>query len=462
MKQLFIILIATISSLAQADERPNIILLLADDLGWSALGCYGSTFYETPNLDRLADEGVRFTAAFSAAANCAPSRASLLSGQYTPKHRVMYVGPGDYQEKYKKSNGDLKKFPMIQPRGETELPARDTVENLAENLQASGYRTAMFGKWHLGRDENHPGQRGFDVAIESHGSHFGFHTDPEIDHPEGEYLSDFLSNQAVKFVNEGAVSDQPFFLYYADFLVHKPFEAKEAYLKHFSEKEPSETQQSPMGAAMIKSLDDSIGKILDALDESGQRENTLIVFTSDNGGLSYEEDGLREENTSNLPLRGRKGSEYDGGLRVPWIASWPGQFPEGVECDTPVHHVDLYTTFSAAAETATPPQDLHGTNLLTLFRDPSSGLKPRNLFWYLPGYSAFHTPSVMVRNDNWKLIRHLENEEHLLFDTDSDISESIDARSSNPELASDLNQATQDWLDELDAPRMTPNPEYEP
>jgi arylsulfatase A-like enzyme len=445
---------------ADDDRRPNIVLILADDLGWRGVGCYGSTFYETPNIDRLATQGVRFTAAFSAASTCAPSRASIMSGQYTPKHRVLYVGPGDYQDRWKGRTGNLKRFRMIQPRGETVLPSG--VQTLAENLKSSGYRTAMFGKWHLGNRENHPGNRGFDVAIESHGKHFGFHTDPEIDHPPNQYLSDFLSDQAVKFIEQSAAEREPFFLYYPDFLVHKPFEAKEEYLKHFAAKKPSPHQKSPMAGAMIKSLDDSVGKIMAALDRHALANNTLVVFTSDNGGLSYEEDGVREQNTSNLPLRGRKGSEYDGGLRVPWIVRWPGKVPAGSDCDTPIHHVDLFPTFAAVAAATSPPQSLHGKNLIPLFCDPAEGMNNRNLFWYLPGYSAFHTPSVMVRTGDWKLVRRLETEQYDLFETAKDIGESKDVSQEEPQRAASLNRAAMRFLDEMDAPRMTPNPQYDP
>ncbi len=444
---------------AKPTANPNIVLILADDLGWTGLGCYGSTFYATPNIDRLAKAGVRFTSAYSAAANCAPSRASIMSGQYTPKHRVLYVGPGDYQDKAKEKTSNLKRFPMIQPRGETVLPS--DYQTLAECLNEAGYRTAMFGKWHLGTKDNHPGKRGFDVAIESHGKHFGFRTDPDTEHPDDQYLSDFLSDQAAGFIKTSAEAEKPFFLYYADFLVHKPFEAKERYLKEFAEKQPSPTQKSPMAAAMIKSLDDSVGKILAALDEQGLSENTLVVFTSDNGGLSYEEDGVRDKNTSNHPLRGRKGSEYDGGIRVPWIVRWPGKVPRGAECNVPIHHIDLVPTFASVANAPEPSQELHGQNLLPLFQDPATVKLDRSLFWYLPGYSAFHTPSVMVRNGDWKLIRRLESEDYMLFNTSTDIGESSDQTNTHSELAERLNGSAMSWLDELDAPRMTPNPEYD-
>lgn len=442
-----------------ADERPNIVLILADDLGWTGLGCYGSEFYETPNIDNLAAEGTRFTMAFSAASNCAPSRATIMSGQYTPKHRVLYVGSGTFQQRWKKSKGNLKAFKMLQPKGETTLPTGE--KTIAETLKKAGYRTAMFGKWHLGAKKQSPIQRGFDVAIESHGAHFGFQTEPKVSHPQNQYLSDFLSDQAALFIKRSAKSKEPFFLYYADFLVHKPFEAKDRYLEHFSGKARSKNHKSPMAAAMIRSLDDSVGKILAAIDENGLRENTLVIFTSDNGGLAYQEDGDRSTNTSNYPLRGRKGSEFDGGIRVPWIVQWPKKTPVGVVCDVPIHHVDLFPTFSAVANATQPIQALHGVDLTQLFQSPEKGLPKRNLYWYLPGYSAFHSPSVMVRRGNWKLIRSLENESFTLFETSIDIGETKDVSDDNLSLASALDDAAMKWLDDLDAPRMKPNPEYQ-
>ena len=458
---LLCVLVALPETAFAADkDKPNIILLLADDLGWTSVGCYGSEFYDTPHIDKLATEGTLFTSAYSAAMNCAPSRATIMSGQYTPGHGILYVGPGDYQDKHKKKHGDLKQFKMIQPIGRTTF--REGTETIAENLKQAGYRTAMYGKWHLGTKDQHPGKRGFDEAIESHGHHFDFKTDPKLAHDDDQYLSDFLSDKAASFVKESAESDEPFFLYYSDFLVHKPLEAKERYLKEFGDKPPTKHQKSVMAAAMIKSLDDSVGKILAALDESGEADNTLVIFTSDNGGLAYEEDGKRDANTSNHPLRGYKGSEYDGGMRVPWIVRWPGKTPTGVECDETIHQVDLFATLSKVGGAKPPSQKLDGVDLSKLFQSPSNGLEDREVFWYFPGYSSFHTPSVIARQGKWKLIRRLESEEALLFDTVSDIGETTDVSSSNLERTATLNAAAMQWLNETNAPRMTTNPEYDP
>ncbi|MCZ6673639.1 MAG: sulfatase [Verrucomicrobia bacterium] len=441
-------------------KQPNIVLILADDMGWTGLGSYGSTFYETPNIDKLAAEGLSLTSAYSAASNCAPSRASLMTGQYTPRHGVLYVGPGTYQDEWKERVGDLKAFPALQPKGNTTLS--DSTKTIAEVLQSAGYRTAMFGKWHLGKGDKHPSKRGFNVAIESSGAHFNFETDPKFNHEPDEYLSDYLSDRAVDFIRGSMGDDTPFFLYYADFLVHKPFEAKESFLDYFSKKEPSQTQKSPMAGAMTKALDDSVGKLIQCLEETGKAENTLIIFTSDNGGLSYEEDGLGEKNTSNLPLRGRKGSEYEGGIRVPWIVKWPGKIPAGSSTNTPVHHIDIYPTLLAVAEANPPDHILDGIDLNALFFNPTQRLQTRNLFWFLPGYSSFHKPSVIIRIGEWKLIQRLDSSEHELYNTRFDIAETRNRKDDFNPMATDMQKLANRWLRDTGAPEMTPNPEYVP
>ncbi|NOX55961.1 MAG: sulfatase-like hydrolase/transferase, partial [Planctomycetes bacterium] len=231
---------------AERPLRPNIVLIVADDLGWTGLGCYGSDFYETPNIDRLAAQGMRFVNGFANASNCAPSRASLMSGQYVGRHRVLYVT--HYQDKWKRRFGNLKRFRLLQPRGDKSLP-NETL-TLAESLKQAGYRTAMFGKWHLGVRDQHQGRRGFDVAIESHGKHFGFDTTPPVDHDPDQYLSDFLAERAVQFIREARAARRPFFLYFPDFLIHKLFEAKAQYLAYFRQKKAGQYQRSPMAAAM--------------------------------------------------------------------------------------------------------------------------------------------------------------------------------------------------------------------
>ena len=438
-------------------KQPNIVLILADDLGWTGLNCFGSDFYETPHIDRLAEQGMRFDHAYANMMNCAPSRASIMSGQYVGRHPVLYVS--HYQNKWKQRNGNLQRFQLLQPPGESSLP-NETL-TVAESLQKVGYATAMFGKWHLGKDDQHPSQRGFDVAIESAGKHFGFETDPHVEHPADQYLSDFLAGQAVEFIKQSHTASKPFFLYSPDFLVHKPFEAKDAYLEHFQNKQPGKNQRSAIAGAMIKSLDDSVGRIVGTLDELGITENTLVVFASDNGGLGYPEDGKRPNNTSNLPLRGQKGSEFDGGLRVPYIFRWPGKVPAGTVCHEVISGVDLYPTFLALAGAAKPSHTLDGTNLTPLLVDPQERLGSREVFWYFPSYSSFHRPSVVARRGDWKLIHLFETGESELYHTGDDIGEATNVAAEHPELVKELGSCIREWMEEAKAPTMTPNPEYD-
>ena len=438
-------------------QQPNIVLILADDLGWTGLGCFGSDFYETPNIDRLAAEGMRFDKAYANMMNCAPSRASIMSGQYAGRHRVLYVS--HFQNKWKQRIGNLKRFQLLQPPGEPSLP--NGTLTVAESLKKVGYTTAMFGKWHLGRGDQHPSKRGFDVAVESHGKHFGFETDPPAEHDPDQYLSDFLADRAVKIIHDSHTSEKPFFLYFPDFLVHKPFEAKAPYLGQFQNKQPGKNQRSPMAAAMIKSLDDTVGRIVGTIDELGIAENTLVVFASDNGGLAYIEDGKRPDNTSNLPLRGQKGSEFDGGLRVPYIFRWPGKIPADTVCHEVISGVDLYPTFLALADAPSPSHTLDGVDLTPILRDPQDRLAHRELFWYFPSYSSFHRPSVVARRGDWKLIHLLESGENELYHTGRDIGETKNVADEHPELAKQLETRAREWMDDANAPRMTPNPNYD-
>ena len=443
---------------AQAGRNPNIVFVLADDLGWTGLGCFGSDFYETPNIDRLAREGMRFDHGYATAMHCAPSRACIMSGQYTSRHRVMYVS--HYQDRIEKSVGHLKRFKLIMPRRASGLS--NEIATIAESLKKAGYATGMFGKWHLGKGDQHPSKRGFDEAIESSGKHFGFTTDPPVEHDPDQYLSDFLGDWALAFIEGSHKAGKPFFLYLSDFLVHGPLEAKQEYLDHFSAKKPGEKQHSPVAAAMVKGLDDTVGRVMDKLAELGIADDTLVVFTSDNGGLKYKEDGERDANTSNWPLRAGKGSEFDGGFRVPYIFRWPGKIPAGTTNHTPITNVDLYPTLLAAAGANRPDQPLDGVDLSAILHDAGAQLAQRDIFWYLPLYSSFNRPSVVIRRGEWKLIHLLESGDFELYNTEKDIGEKNNLAAQHPELAQNMNRRALQWLDDTDAPRMTPNSTYDP
>ncbi|MFC1498110.1 sulfatase [Verrucomicrobiota bacterium] len=451
--------VSTILKAENSSQKPNIVLLLADDLGWTGGKCFGSKFYETPNLDRLATQGMYFDFGYANMMHCAPSRASIMSGQYTPRHKVMYVS--NFQKKWKAKNGDLKRFKLLQPEKNVGVPFETAT--IAETLKKAGYTTAMFGKWHLGYNKSqHPSKRGFDEAIVSSGRHWNFETNPPVEHDPKQYLSDFLGDKAISFMERSHADGKPFFLYLPDFLVHGPFETKKEYLDHFTAKEKSEHHKSPIAGAMIKSLDDTVGRVLKKLDELGIAKNTLVIFTSDNGGLAYQEDGQKLENTSNWPAKLAKGSEFDGGLRVPYIFRWPGRIPAGTLCKEPITGVDLYPTLLNVAGAKRPDQPLDGADLGPVLRNPKARLNERDIFWYLPLYSYFSRPCVVIRRGDWKLIHLLESGEYELYHTGNDIGEKNNVVAENSALAKEMNSRVLKWLEDTNAPRMLPNPEYDP
>ncbi len=340
-------LLALVSGRAWASGRPNIIFILADDLGWTDLGVQGSRYYETPNIDRLASQGMRLTS-YHNCQNCTPTRAALMSGQYAPRTGVYTVGSID-------------RFAWrTRP-----LRPVDNVENLpldkitvAQALGAAGYATGLFGKWHLGEQgEYHPGRRGFDEAIVSMGRHFDFATSPRTEYPAGQYLADFLTDKAVDFIRRHR--GRPFFLYLSHFAVHTPLDANPALIDRFRQKPPAAGHRNPTYAAMIASVDESVGRVLAVLDELGLAENTVVIFSSDNVGVGgYVREGIGKETndiTDNAPLRSGKGSLYEGGTRVPFLVRWPGVTRPGSACGVPAIHVDLYPTFLEIAG-AKPPE----------------------------------------------------------------------------------------------------------
>lgn len=434
---------------------PNVVFILADDLGYSDLACYGSKYYETPNLDKLAQQGLRFTDAHTCGLNCQPTRAALMTGQYGPRTGIYTVGGID--------RFDWQSRPLKPVENVTQLDLKK--RTIAECLAANGYKTGMFGKWHLGGDAaHHPSKRGFAEAIESSGKHFNFKTDPQADYPKGQYLADFLTDKATDFITRH--KDEPFFLYLPHFGVHSPHEAKPELIARFKNKAAANGHHDPTYAAMIYSVDESVGRIIAKLDELKLSENTLVIFSSDNGGVGgYGELGTGKGITENIPLRGGKGMLYDGGHRVPFIARWPGKIPEGKTTDKQIISVDLLPTLLDVTKTPAPEnQKLDGTSLWPLFASGGqSGLADRAIFWHFPGYLGQGantwrtTPGGAIRSGDWKLIEYFEDGHLELYDLASEIGEKKNLAKEQPEKAKELLAQLQAWRKEVNAPMPTKN-----
>jgi arylsulfatase A-like enzyme len=439
-----------------ATSRPNIIFILADDLGWTDLSCQGSGYYQTPHIDRLANEGLRATSGYTCGPNCQPTRAALMTGLYGPRTGIYTVGGID--------RFDWTSRPLRPVDNVVKLPRK--FPTVAEVLRESGYRTAMFGKWHLGETvEHHPSARGFDEAIVSMGRHFDFKTNPATDVPTGCYLADFLTDRAEDFIRRNRNS--PFFLYLPHFGVHSPHEAKAELIEKFRGRPPAGGHHDPVYAAMIASVDESVGRIVGLLDELQLTQNTLVVFSSDNGGVGgYMREGVKSTGdvTDNAPLRSGKGSLYEGGVRVPWIARWPGTIPPATT-DVPVISVDMLPTFAELAGiTQGSIPDVDGVSLARLLRSGGTEAPERDLFWHFPGYlgagrGAWRTtPVSAIRSGRWKLLEFLEDRRVELYDLEADLSQTMNLANAQPETTRELLEKLNRWRAAVSAAMPRTNP----
>ncbi len=439
-----------------ADKQPNIIFIMADDLGWTDVACFGSKYYETPNIDKLAMQGMKLTRHHHCQ-NCQPTRAALMTGQYAARTGVYTVGGID--------RFDWSTRPLRPADNVTELPLEKTI--VAQVLKKAGYATGMFGKWHLGeKGAHHPGKRGFDEAIVSMGKHFDFGTNPKTEVPEGQYLADFLTDKAVDFITRH--KEAPFFLYLPHFGVHSPHQAKKELIEKFQPKPGVGGHKNPVYAAMIASVDESVGRVMQTLDELKLAENTVLIFTSDNGGVGgYAREGITKGSgdiTDNAPLRSGKGSLYEGGTRVPFIVRWPGVTKAESACDVPTIHVDLLPTLAEIAHAAPPEnQPLDGESLAPLFRDPAASLKRDAIYQHFPGYLGAGentwrtTPVSLVEVGDWKLMEYLEDGRLELYNLHDDLGESKNLAAVNPDRAKELHTKLQAWREAIHAPMPTPN-----
>ena len=451
-----------------APKRPNFVFILADDLGWRDAGFMGSTFYETPHLDELAADGLVFTDAYATAPNCAPSRASLMSGQYTPRHGILTV-PSTHE--------DRKRRRLLVPETATELPLE--VVTIAESLRSAGYATASIGKWHLGRRGHAPVDQGFDFSIAGNargmppsyfwpyefvnrsGQKFRI-SSLRAGGREGEYLTDRLTDEAISWLN--AHAHDPFFLYLSHYAVHLPMQAPPDLEAKYRTKTGSDGHDDARYAAMIESLDQSVGRVLRHLETLGVEDETVVVFFSDNGGA----DGL----TSMRPLRGAKGMLYEGGIREPLIVRWPGRIAGGQKSDVPVIGVDFYPTFLELAGVPAPKSHvLDGVSLapLLLARNADT-VRERSLYWHFPTYlerkssskqAFWTTPAGAIRRGDFKLIEFFEDGRLELYDLRHDIGEQTDLGATMPAKTRDLHGRLQRWRASVDAVVPTElNPEF--
>ena len=445
------ILLALVASALSAPAgagKMKVIVILTDDLGWTDLGCFGSKFYETPNIDRLASQGMKFTDAYASCTVCSPTRASLLTGQYPARLRLT-----DWIAGHKRPFAKLN-VPDWTMELNTGIP------NLANVLKAAGYATASIGKWHLGPEENWPDKQGFDVNIA--GAHIGqppsyfspYKIKTLTDGPDGEFLSDRLTQEAIKFIEKN--QGRPFFVYLPHYGVHTHLMAKpEAIEKYKAKADKAAPHNNPVYAGLIESVDESVGRLMAKLDELKLSERTLVIFTSDNGGLIGP--------TSNVPLRAGKGSAYEGGVRVPLVVKWPGVTKPGSVSDTPVISADFYPTILAALG-LTPPvgNAVDGESIEPALRQTGT-LKRDAIFWHYPHYHpGGATPYSAVRSGDYRLVEFYEDHRVELYDLKNDLGETTDLAAQMPEKAAALKQKLGAWLKSVDAQFPSPNPDADP
>jgi arylsulfatase A-like enzyme len=478
---------------AAKEKRPvNFLFILVDDLGWRDLGCYGSSFYETPNIDRLAAQGMKFTNAYAASPVCSPTRASIQSGKYPARMGINFIlDDGLVSPIYK----------LRAPHCETEMKLSEVT--FAEVLKKQGYKTFFAGKWHLGHEEKYyPQNQGYDVNIGGHkggqpASYFypyksesmgGYFNVPGLeDGYDGKYLTDHLADKAIEFIEQN--SDSSFLAFMSFYSVHTPLQGKPELVEKYRKKaaamgisgdeaaaiEPFAcddyrtekientaavklVQNHAVYAAMVESVDQNVGRLLESLKRSGIEDNTVVVFFSDNGGFStHTHRPVKDLPTSNYPLRAGKGWLYEGGIREPLIVKWPGFVKQGSVCDVPVTSVDFYPTIIEAAEVESTPQELDGVSLLPLLKG-SKKLDREAIYWHMPHYhSSGVSPSGAVRCGDYKLIEYFEDGRIELFDLSSDQGEQHNIAETEPETAAKLKKMLVKWRQEINAAMPTVN-----
>lgn len=500
---------------SKATKKMNVVFFLVDDMGWSDIGVNGSKFYETPNIDKFAKQGVRFTQAYAACHVCSPSRGSILSGQYPARTGLTDWLPG-------RKNFPFQRF--LNVRSVQHMPY--DITSLPKALKENGYHTAIIGKWHLGEDSASTSRQGFDMHIPSgwnkgwpNNTYFSPYGMPGLeDGPVGEYLTDRMTTEALKYIDQN--KNQPFFLYLAHFGVHDPIQGRPDLVKKYTAKlksmhyagnpyilegnpdttnaltrsqltdllkEPAyqgfgnlpnrtvkikQFQDNVQFAAMVESVDESLGRVLAKLKELGIADNTIVIFVSDNGGMSGMNMGNpakkvqnikldKEFSTSNLPLRGGKGWFYEGGIREPMIVKWPGQSKDGIVSETPVIGTDFYPTILDMLGLKVPAgQILDGVSIAPLLK--GQPIAKRALYWHFPAYSnhGLQSPGGAIRYGDYKLLEYFENNTVQLFNITKDPGEQNDLAKAEPAKAKELTNMLHAWRKKVGAKMMVANPGY--
>jgi len=434
-----------------APPRLNVVFILADDLGWTDLGCFGSELYETPAIDQLARDGVKFTQNYSACTVCSPTRACILTGKYPARLHVTDWIPGMMPENPK----------LLVPDWTKHLPLEETT--IADAFHAAGYTTASIGKWHLGDEPYYPEKHGFDVNIAgTSAAHPTSYIAPWniatlTEGKPGDYLTDRIGDEAVKFIAKS--KDRPFFLYLAHFAVHTPVQGRKDLIPKYRKKlNPGLKQRNPGYAAMIEAMDQTVARVRQTLKDQNLADHTIVIFTSDNGG--------RVPTTSNLPLRAGKGACYEGGTRVPLIVYWPGVTKANSVCETPTISADFYPTLLEMTGVADRPgHQSDGVSLVPLLRNEGE-IAPRDLFWHYPHHQHYQLGGTMpygaIRSGDYKLIELFDDMHVELYDLSKDIGEQHDLASALPEKANELRAKLHAWRARVGAQMPTPNPNYDP
>jgi len=443
-------------------NNPNVVLILVDDLGWTDLGSFGSDLYQSPNIDKLASEGVKFTNSYSSCTVCSPTRASIVTGKYPARLNVT-----DWIEGHK--------YPWAKlsvPDWTMYLESKEYT--IAEAFKDAGYNTAHFGKWHLGeKEENWPENHGFDVNVggwkkgapnlnKKNGTngYFSPFGNPRLkDGPKGEYLTERLTNEVVNYIENN--NSKPFFINFWLYNVHTPLQAKQEKIDKYKElSNPSSRHKNPKYAAMVEHTDEAVGKIINTLKEKGLYENTIILFSSDNGGLIGNP---KRPVTNNSPLRTGKGDIYEGGVRIPTIIYSPKHNFKSKEISESIISMDYYPTLMDLAGISTEKtkeQTVDGKSLLPELNGVSSKQNDA-IFWHYPHYhEQGGVPYSAVRWKEWKLIENFQTSTFELYNLKTDISESSNLIDENPEITEKLKLMLKDWRDDVDAQYTTPNKNF--